>query len=84
MSTCDCQKGVVRCQGSCEAEQEFLWFGTGIQAVVYASLSKCFSAMGFWQCLADSCVVRLVEGGELAMHLVVHVDDIFAVGKKDE
>ena len=37
----------------------------------------------FVQCLADSCVFRLVEGGEVAMHLVVHVDDVFAVGKKE-
>ena len=35
------------------------------------------------QCLADSCVFRLVEGGKVVMHLVVHVDDIFAVGKKE-
>ena len=35
------------------------------------------------QCLADSCVFRLVEGGEVAMHLVVHVDDVFDVGKKE-
>ena len=34
------------------------------------------------QCLADSCVFRLVEGGKVAMYLVVHVDNIFAVGKK--
>ena len=37
----------------------------------------------FVQCLADSCVFRLVEGGKVVMHLVVHVDDIFAVGKKE-
>ena len=40
-------------------------------------------ALGFVQCLADSCVFRLVEGGKVAMHLVVHVDNIFAVGKKE-
>ena len=49
----------------------------------YALLKKCLLALGFVQCLADSCVFRLVEGGEVAMHLVVHVDDIFAVGKKE-
>ena len=49
----------------------------------YALLKKCLLALGFEQCLADSCVFRLVEGGEVAMHLVVHVDDIFAVGKKE-
>ena len=35
------------------------------------------------QCLADSCVLRLVEKGEVAMHIVVHVDDTLAVGKKE-
>ena len=35
------------------------------------------------QCLADSCVFRLVERGKVAMHLVVLVDVIFAVGKKE-
>ena len=49
----------------------------------YALLRKWFLALGFVQCLADSFVFRLVEGGEVAMHLVVHVDDIFAVGKKE-
>ena len=48
----------------------------------YALLKKCLLALGFVQCLADSCVFRLVEGGKLVMHPVVHVDDIFAVGKK--
>ena len=48
----------------------------------YALLKKCLLALGFVQCLADSCVFRLVEGGK-TMHLVVHVDDIFAVGKKE-
>ena len=49
---------------------------------LYALLRKCRLALGFVQCLADSCVFRLVEGGEGEMHLVVHVDDILAVGKK--
>ena len=49
----------------------------------YALLRKCLLALVFVQCLAYSCVFRLVEGGEVAMHLVVHVDDIFAVGKKE-
>ena len=49
----------------------------------YALLKKCLLALGFVQCLADSCVFRLVEGGKVVMHLVVHVDDIFAVGKKE-
>ena len=50
----------------------------------YALLKKCLLALGFVQCLADSCVFRLVEGGKVViMHLVMHVDDIFAVGKKE-
>ena len=38
--------------------------------------------MGFKQCLADSCVFRLIRGGIVVLILVVHVDDIFAVGKE--
>lgn len=49
----------------------------------YAMLKKCLLALGFEQCLADSCVFRLIEGGKVVMLLVVHVDDIFAVGEKD-
>ena len=37
----------------------------------------------FEQCLADSCVSRLIRGGTVVLILVVHVDDIFAVGKKE-
>ena len=70
-----------------------MWFvvGNGCEAELglrqasrqwYALLKKGLLALGFVQCLADSCVFRLVEGGEVAMHLVVHVD-IFAVGKKE-
>ena len=66
----------------CEAEQESLWFDTGIQAVVCVAeeVSFCF---GVGAVLADSCVFRFVEEGKVVMHLVVHVDDIFAVGKKE-
>ena len=49
----------------------------------YALLKKSLLSLGFEQCLADSCVFRLVEGGKVALLLVVHVDDIFAVGKKE-
>ena len=49
----------------------------------YAMLKKCLLALGFEQCLADSCVFRLVEGGDVVLLLVVHVDDIFAVGNKE-
>ena len=34
-------------------------------------------------CLADSCVFRLIRGRIVVLILVVHVDDIFAVGKKE-
>ena len=43
---------------------------------------KCLLVLGFEQCLADSCVFRLIQGGIVVMILVVHVDDIFAVGKE--
>lgn len=49
----------------------------------YALLKKCLLALGFEQCMADSCVFRLVEDGEVVLILVVHVDDIFAVGTKE-
>ena len=39
--------------------------------------------VGFLQCLADACVVRLMEEGSVLMTIVVHVDDIFAVGEKE-
>ena len=38
--------------------------------------------LGFEQCMADVCVFRLIENGRVAITAVVHVDDIFAVGKK--
>ena len=39
-------------------------------------------AFGFEQREADACVMRLVEDGGLAVVVVVHVDDIFAIGRK--
>ena len=44
---------------------------------------KCLLVLGFEQCLADSCVFRLIRGGIVVLILVVHVDGIFAVGKKE-
>ncbi|CAB1119976.1 unnamed protein product [Ectocarpus sp. CCAP 1310/34] len=38
--------------------------------------------LGFEQCAADACVMRLIEEGVVAMVVVVHVDDIFSIGKK--
>ena len=42
----------------------------------YAMLKKCLSALGFEQCLADSCVFRLIRGGIVVLILVVHVDTV--------
>ena len=39
-------------------------------------------SLGFEQCAADACVMRLVEDGVVSMLVVVHVDDIFCIGRK--
>ena len=39
-------------------------------------------SLGFEQTLADPCVFRLIEAGSVFIIAVVHVDDIFAVGRK--
>ena len=39
-------------------------------------------SLGFEQCAADACVMRLVEDGVVSMVIVVHVDDIFSTGRK--
>ena len=36
--------------------------------------------VSFEQCEADACVMRLVEAGPVSIVVVVHVDDIFAMG----
>lgn len=38
--------------------------------------------LGFEQSPADACVMRLVEDDAVTMVVVVHVDDIFAIGRK--
>ena len=38
--------------------------------------------LGFEQCEADGCAMRLVEDGGVSVVVVVHVDDIFAIGRK--
>ena len=38
-------------------------------------------ALGFEQCKADACVMRLVEDGGVSVVVVVHVDD-FGIGRK--
>ena len=48
----------------------------------HAHLTSCFKTLGFQQCLADACVFRLIEEGRVAIIVVVHVNDIFAVGLK--
>ena len=40
-------------------------------------------SLGFEQNLADACVFRLIEAGSVSVIAVVHVDDIFAVGRKE-
>ena len=39
-------------------------------------------SLGFEQCLADACVMSLIESGTVSIVTVVRVDDIFAVGSK--
>ena len=45
-------------------------------------LTTCTKTLGFQQCLAVACVVRLVKEGRVAIIAVVHVEDIFALGLK--
>ena len=47
----------------------------------HAHLTRCLLRLGFVQCLADACVVRLMEVGRVVMTIVVHVDNTFAVGR---
>ena len=47
-----------------------------------AMLKKCLLVLGFEQCLADSCVFRLIQGGIVVLIIVVHVDDIFPWGRR--
>ena len=45
-------------------------------------LVRGMKALGFEQCEADACAMRLVEDGGVSVVVVVHVDDIFAIGRK--
>ena len=45
-------------------------------------LVRGMKALGFEQCEADACVMRLVEDGGFSVVVVVHVDGIFAIGRK--
>ena len=38
--------------------------------------------LGFEQCEAEACVVRLVEEGAVSVVVVVHVDNFYAMGLK--
>ena len=49
----------------------------------HAHLTSCLKNLGFEQCLADVCVFRLTEEEQIVLTAVVHVDDIFVVGRKD-
>ena len=40
--------------------------------------------LGFKQCEADGCVIRLIEKGAVSIVVVVHVDDIFAMRLKSK
>ena len=45
-------------------------------------LVRGMKALGFEQCEADACVMRLVEDGGVSVVVVVHVHEIFAIGRK--
>ena len=45
-------------------------------------LVRGMKALEFEQCEVDACVMRLVEDGGVSVVVVVHVDDIFAIGRK--
>ena len=49
----------------------------------FRHLKDCFLVLDFEQCLADPCVFRLMEGDAVVLTLVVHVDDVFVVGKQE-
>ncbi|CAB1097067.1 unnamed protein product [Ectocarpus sp. CCAP 1310/34] len=43
---------------------------------------RAMKRLGFEQCAADACVMRLIANGVVTMVAVVHVDDIFSIGTK--
>ena len=50
----------------------------------HAHLTTCLKRLGFEQCMTVVCAFRLIEDGRVAITaVVVHVDDIFAVGQKE-
>ena len=46
-------------------------------------LTTCLQRLCFEQCLIDVYVFRLIGDGRVAITTVVHVDDIFAAGRKE-
>ena len=46
-------------------------------------LTTCLKRLGFEQFMTDVCVFRLIENVRVAITVVVHVDNIFAVGQKE-
>lgn len=46
-------------------------------------LVRCMLRLGFVQCPVDTCMFRLIENEAVTMVVVVHVDDVFAIGAKD-
>ena len=48
----------------------------------YNHLVTHIKSLGFAQCPADACVMRLIESGSVSIVTAVNVDDIFAVEVK--
>ncbi|CAB1109720.1 unnamed protein product [Ectocarpus sp. CCAP 1310/34] len=49
----------------------------------HSHLAKCLICLGIIQCMADTCVFRLIGEGRVVVTLVVHVDDIFSIGEEE-
>ncbi|CAB1112502.1 unnamed protein product [Ectocarpus sp. CCAP 1310/34] len=49
----------------------------------HSHLARCLICLGFIQCMADTCVFRLIEEGRVVVTLVVHVDFIFSIGEEE-
>lgn len=45
-------------------------------------LIAALKSLGFEQCAADACVLRLVENGSVTLVIAIHVDDLFTCGRK--
>ena len=49
----------------------------------HAHLFRCLMTLVFLQCLVDACIFCLMEGGSMVMTILVHLDDIYALGEKE-